>query len=177
MNREPFFGLEAERPETWELLALALEPVAPPPGARSRLMEAVSGPMRYAPFAFDLGHHFQLAAPDVEELLSRVSDESAWTQGIDPIIGFLHFRPGAELRPLRAGLVRMKAGARVPAHRHSDPELTYVLEGVVLDGTGRAYTAGEAIVAPAGSVHSITVDGGSTCLIAVLHGKIEFLGE
>jgi anti-sigma factor ChrR (cupin superfamily) len=71
----------------------------------------------------------------------------------------------------------MKAGARVPTHRHSDYELTYVLEGVVLDGTGKAFTAGEAIVAPAGSMHSIAVGREGNCLIAVLHGKIEFLGE
>ena len=176
MAREPFSGLDPGRPDAWELLALALDPVEPPPEARSRLMAEVSGRLRYAPFALDLGRHFELAEPDVDALLARVSDAGAWTPGIDPIIGFLHFRPGADLAPLRAGLVRMKAGARVPAHRHRDRELTYVLEGFVLDGTGRAFSAGEAIVAPAGSVHSISV-GPDDALIALLHGKIEFLGE
>ena len=169
----PFSG----RPDAWELLALSLEPVLPPPEARSRLMAEVTGRLRYAPFAGDLSRHFELGAADVDALLARVSDAGAWTPGIDPIVAFLHFRPGPELRPLRAGLVRMKAGARVPTHRHRDRELTYVLEGVVLDETGKRFSAGEAIVAPAGSVHSISVDTAREAVIALLHGGIEFVGE
>jgi hypothetical protein len=165
------------RAETWDVLALALDPIDPPSRTRARLMAELTGGARYLPFAADLARHFELDSARLHELLGRMADPAAWNTGIDPTIGYLHFRPGAALVPLRAGIVRMRAGARVPIHRHRDRELTYVLEGAVVDGSGQRFAPGDALLAPAGSVHALAIDSGADCVMALLHGAIEFLGE
>src|SRR5258706_12899010 len=100
--------------ETWALLAEALEPVAPPPSVRARLLAAIDGPLRYRPFAKDLSRLFDLSLEDTHALLERLDRRNAWTPGVPPVHGFLHFRPGNAVAPLRAGLVRLQAESGFP---------------------------------------------------------------
>jgi anti-sigma factor ChrR (cupin superfamily) len=77
--------------------------------------------------------------------------------------------------PLRAGIVRMQAGAGFPSHRHRDREITLVLEGRLVDDQGVQYGPGEALEMPEGSAHTLHVMEGPAVL-ALLHGAVEMLG-
>lgn len=163
--------------EAWSLLSVALDPAAPRPEARARLMAAIDGPRRYVPFARELAAHFDLPWERVCSLLARIDGAEGWTRGVAPILGFLHFRPGPGLPSLHGGFVRMQSGAGFPLHRHRDRELTFVLEGTLTDGEGQCYGPGQALEMPPGSAHALRVVEGEDALIALLHGGIEMLGQ
>lgn len=88
--------------------------------------------------------------------------------------------PGVETRMLYADasgrqtvLVRMAPGARLPDHRHTGVEQSFVLEGTLVDEDG-ACTAGNFVWRRAGSIHTAwTPDG---CLVlAIFERPNEFL--
>jgi hypothetical protein len=182
MNREPEPNDESpsgDFPESQvaALLSCALEPVAPGDDAKARLFSAIDAGAKYAPFCADLAEHFDLSRERVLELLSCIDEPGAWTQGIHPIQGFLHFRPGPRFASLHGGFTRMESGAGFPLHRHRDREVTCVLEGALRDGDGNRYGPGEAIDMPPGSQHTLRVDGDGPALLALLHGGIEMIGQ
>jgi hypothetical protein len=158
------------------LLASATEPVSPTALGRQRLMASVEAE-RYLPFCAELARWFDLAVADMRTLLARVQEPDAWLRGIPPVLGKLDFRPGPALAPLRGGFVRMQGGFDVPRHRHTDREVTFVLAGTLKDGNGRAYGPGDAIDMPQGSIHTLGVPRGEEALVAILHGRIEMLGD
>jgi hypothetical protein len=161
----------------FEQLASSLPPATPPGALRSRLMDAVSGPARYLPFCADLAQRFALSPAEMRALLSQIDEPGRWTPGIEPIQGFLDFRPGPPLLGMHGGFVRMRQGMHFPLHRHRRRELTYVLEGVLLDGTGERRGPGQVFDMAAGSAHSLTAVGTGDALVALLHGGIDMLGE
>ena len=171
MSSEP----ESDDP-MWELMVSSLEPIAPPPEARSRLFASLEGAGRFLPFYADLGRHFDLPRARIGELLSQIDDPAAWTRGLDPLQGHLHFRPGPALPGLHGGLVRLNPGAQFALHRHVDREVTYVLEGAMRDGDGNRFGPGQSIEMAPGSEHALYVDGDEPALIALLSGAIEMLG-
>jgi quercetin dioxygenase-like cupin family protein len=159
----------------WAALSETLDPVTPSASARSRLLTAIEGPLRYLPFTGELANHFALSREEARALLARLDDADAWTPGVQPVMGSLHFRPGPSATPLRAGIVRMNEGSGFPLHRHRDREVTLVLEGRLVDDQGIQYGPGEALEMPEGSQHTVHVLEGPAVL-ALLHGKIEMLG-
>lgn len=162
--------------EAWALLSLALAPVDPPAASRERLLQELSDQARYLPFRAGLEHHFDLSEAAASALLARIRLAEAWTAGVAPILGFLHFRPGPRLGRAHCGFVRMKRGMQIPAHRHLDRELTYVLEGLLFDEAGNQYGPGAAIEMPADSVHTLSVGPERDALIATAQGRIHLLG-
>ncbi len=162
--------------EAWSLLSVALDPVAPPAHGRARLLAEISGPARHLPFRRGLQAYFDVSEAAADALLARIGEASAWTAGVAPILGFLHFQPGPRLGRAHCGIVRMKRGMQIPAHRHMDSELTYVLEGVLLDDEGHRYGPGAAIEMPAGSVHALYVSPEHDALVATAQGRIHLLG-
>jgi quercetin dioxygenase-like cupin family protein len=69
----------------------------------------------------------------------------------------------------------MRSGARVPHHRHKGRELTFVLRGgLVVDG-GARIAAGQVLDVPAGSEHSLRVEGEPDALVAVMLSEIEIV--
>lgn len=159
------------------LLSSGLRVVPPPSVLRSRLLSGIEGRARYLPFAADVAEHFDLSYQAARELLLGIDGSAQWTQGVSPVLGFFHFRPGPRLAPLRGGFVRMQQGAAFPLHRHRDRELTLVLEGQMVDGDGVRYEPGQAIDMPEGSTHTLRVADGGPALLALLHGAIEMLGQ
>ncbi len=162
--------------EAWALLSLALDPVDPPAADRERLLRTIAGAARYLPFRAGLEHHFDLDEAAANALLARLQIAEAWTAGVAPILGFLHFRPGPRLGRAHCGFVRMKRGMQIPAHRHLDRELSYVLEGRLFDEAGNRYGPGAAIEMQAGSVHTLSVSAEGDALIATAQGRIHLLG-
>ncbi|MBM4361628.1 MAG: cupin domain-containing protein [Deltaproteobacteria bacterium] len=162
--------------EALSLLALSLPAVPPSAAARARMLAALEGESRYVPFATTLARLFDLPEVGVRALLARAADPAEWREGFLPVERFLHFDAGPAMVGLRAGLVQMLAGTEIPAHRHREREITLVLEGALTDGDGRAVGPGEWLDMPAGSVHSLRIDGDRRSVLAVLRGGIELLG-
>jgi quercetin dioxygenase-like cupin family protein len=167
-----------ERPDmsaedAWVLLASSLEPVAPPPGARDRLLEAVAATAPYRAQLPGLAATFDLTPRALHELVGRMVDPGAWSPGVKGIIAFLDFHGGPRLGPAHCGIARMKDGARLPMHRHKAREVNFVLRGGLLDDAGATYLPGQVLDCPAGSAHALTVIGEPEALLAVLLSEIE----
>lgn len=165
---------EREDAQLLALWAAALAPREPPRDARVRLMAALEAEP-HLPFCEELARAFALSVEATRALLGRIADPRVWTRGIVPIEAFFDFKPGAELLPLRAGFLRLGSGARLPAHRHRERELTFVLAGELIDGEQRRFGPGDTIDMPVGSIHSIGVPEGKSALVALLHGAIEMV--
>lgn len=157
-----------------ELLAENAAPMAVDEQARARLWAALETE-RYLPFCNELAAHFDFGEAAMRALLATLADPAAWTRGEPPVQRYVDFTPGARLLPLRAGFVRLAAGARIARHRHRDRELTMVLEGVLVDDGGRSYRPGDVIEMAVGSVHALAVPEDQEAVVALLHGRIEAL--
>jgi putative transcriptional regulator len=147
------------------------DPRAYDSGSRERLMAAVETE-RYLPFCSELARHVDLPEGEVRALLARGANPTAWTRGVLPVVGYIDFDPGPRVAPLRAGFVRLLGGARLPRHEHIDRELTFVLEGALVDDSERTYTPGSVIDMPVGSAHALSVPEGGSATVVLLHGGI-----
>jgi hypothetical protein len=156
------------------LWAAAAAPNAVDASARARQLAALEAE-RYLPFCAELAGHFDLAEQAMRALLARIVEPAAWTPGTPPVERFVDFEPGAAVQPLKAGFVRLEPGAQLAPHRHTDRELTFVLEGELVDGAGERYGPGAAIAMPAASAHVLGAPPGVSAVVALLHGRIELL--
>ncbi|TVQ36459.1 MAG: hypothetical protein EA370_08195 [Wenzhouxiangella sp.] len=105
------------------------------------------------------------------QLLSSVGGEMAVARG--EAARWRRILPGVECRLLnvdresgiQTALWRMAPGARIPAHPHACDEECYIFDGSLVH-RGERYTAGDYMLAPAGSRHgSITSPDGVLMLI------------
>jgi hypothetical protein len=157
-----------------EALARAAEPLAalaPTAGGRARLLEALAGPERFRSFFAALVRHFDLTVETIRALLARIDDPSAWQASAAPWIKLIHFSGGPALGTADAGFVRVSAGTRFPRHRHEGPELTFVLEGGMSDGT-RRYGPGDTLAVTAGDVHEFLIEPEADLVVMVWHNGI-----
>ena len=87
-------------------------------------------------------------------------------------LDFADFRPGVTIHRLwrdpgsgaEWALLKYRAGASVPRHRHPGPETILVLEGAQNDEHG-IYETGAMVCNAPGSVHSVRSEGGCVVLI------------
>jgi hypothetical protein len=163
--------------ETFALLALSVPPVAPSPSARARLLAAVDGPARYAPFVDRLMVMFDLGRARMQELLSLIDVRAAWGPG--PVAGVLliHFDAGPAALAGDAGFVRVAAGVEFPTHRHAGYEHALVLEGSYVEvETGQIVRAGEVARRDDGTSHTFRALEDLTFAVALGEG-IEIGGK
>lgn len=154
------------------LMALTLQPQAPPPALRDRLLASVSGPERYLPFAADLSGLFDLPFARMQALLRSLARPDTWQRSA-PGIGLVHFAAGPAIVDRHAGFVRMRAGFEISDHRHRVEEVTYVLEGLLVESSGTVCGPGECLRNAPGSVHGLTLVEDS--VLATLVGPTERL--
>jgi quercetin dioxygenase-like cupin family protein len=133
--------------ETATALALAVEPVEPPPNLRERVLAAARTPTRYTVWAGE-GEWVETGLPGIQTKVLSVD----------------------KVRSLTTLLVRAQPGAVYPSHKHHGPEECLVVSGsVVIDG--RVLRAGDFHHADEGSDHAeITTTEGAHVLIV---GAIE----
>jgi quercetin dioxygenase-like cupin family protein len=130
---------------------------------------------RLEPVATDL----LLGAPDAEPPIGLRDRVLARVRLKDPTLLLGNVRawqaadvPGVEFSQLWVDhenrrhtiLIRIAAGASLPAHRHGGPEECYVIEGDLLDGD-LAMAAGDYVRYDAGSEHTLATNDG--CLLLV----------
>lgn len=145
---------------------------APPPDGRARLLEAVAGVGRFRPLLAALERLTDLGAEALVAVLRRIDDAGSWIDGA-PGVRYFHFAPGPGAAAPAAGIVRLRPGAVFPRHRHLGDEVTFVLDGVLVD-RGQHYGAGSVVQSPAGSEHEYAAAAGRDLLLVSLHGGITF---
>jgi anti-sigma factor ChrR (cupin superfamily) len=133
--------------EAWDLQSAvaAIAPVDPPPGLRDRLMARLA----------------QAANAPIVEI--RAENAKWRPSGM----------PGVRIQPLykeaatgrRTFLLKLDAGATLPAHRHGADEQCFILSGDFV-WEDLEYGPGDFVVLPAQSIHPrISSRGGATVLI------------
>jgi putative transcriptional regulator len=148
--------------ELWSLLASALEPRAPAPQLRENLLAQLRGPQRWAPFASEIARTFGLDLEHTRTALARISDAAAWQPGFWP---GSWFSSTPALQQARTVIARLPAGTRIESHLHAGRELTYVLEGELIENERTRHAAGALLDMPPGSRHEIAVAADAECLV------------
>lgn len=146
----------------WSLLARALDPEQPPAEHRARLLAALQGPERWAPFTKEIASIFTVAPDAVRAALARIADPTAWQPAILPGSSFT---TTPELAQARTVITRLPPGTRIPTHRHAERELTYVLDGELIEDGRHSRGAGQLLDMHAGTEHALDSGDGGECLV------------
>ena len=178
--RSPELQQEVDRvTEALAVTANDVAPVMPAPGLRARLLQTLGSADRFAPFLDELTKLFELPAATIRKLLARI-DEHEWETsllGVQLVSAELfHFPVGPGLRETGAagGVVRIRAGATFPQHRHHGDEVTFVLEGGYI-AEGKTYGPGSTIPMATGTEHHYQAAPERDLVIMVLHRGITLL--
>lgn len=140
-----------------------ITPESPDPEVRVRLLAALRGRERWTPFAAEVAQRFMLAPDDAREALQRIEDAQAWRPGLWP--GSQLLRTPA-LTAVSALIARMPAGLRIAHHRHAARELTFILDGELVEaGSDVIHGSGVLLDKACGTAHELTVVGESPCLV------------
>ena len=110
------------------LPADALPSRVPSRGGRERLLAALRGPERFAPFLAEVSRAFGLGEAALRAAFARIPDEAAWQPGFWPGSQLLST---PELAQAHTVFARLAAGSRIASHGHPMRELTYVLDGLL----------------------------------------------
>ncbi|HZS38224.1 MAG TPA: cupin domain-containing protein, partial [Polyangia bacterium] len=152
--------------ETLALLGTSLQPVAPPPSLRARLLEST----REETLADKLARAFDLAREKAAEILAQLTKprtaENGWRPGPMPGMELYDFKAGPRLAGADTGLVRFPPKMRFPRHKHLGQETMLVLQGGFCTDDGRHLRPGDALVMETGTSHDMLIDDDG-CVAAV----------
>ena len=147
-------------------------PEAPPADGRARLLNALTGVGRFRPLLAALARLTDLGAGALTDVLRRIDDAASWIEGA-PGVRYFHFNVGPGAPTPAAGLVRVRPGAVFPRHRHLGPEVSFVLDGVLIQD-GRRHGPGSVLESATDSEHEYAAGPGRDLLLVSLHSGIAF---
>lgn len=171
-----FEGLNSEE-EAMLMDAFAMSPalspmLAPPARLKRRLMEAVERP-RYA-FLDRVARLLDLGREQARAALDLIDSPEAW-EAAGQGCWLLHLTPGPTLTNAVVGLVRVQAGTRFPRHVHIGLERVLVLQGSLLDDSGRVSLPGDLVIMPPESAHDFeALPGDDLLYLAVVDEGVDF---
>jgi hypothetical protein len=151
-----------------DVLPLALPSMRPLDATRDRILEAVSGRLRFAPFTGRVARLFAIDAAEAYEALTRIADEDAWIQGPAPGFSLAPIQVGMGLAGASGAFIRARAGVQFPRHKHLGDETVLVMQGVFEDSDGVSAGAGDLVRKASGSTHDFTIPEGPDCVCAYL---------
>ena len=136
---------------------------------RERLLASVAQPrVRYAPLYGQLSELFDLSDAELSNLFEQSDSPATWVAAPIPGVELFHLQGGPRVAAADNGLVRIRAGARFPQHRHLGDERVLVLAGGYRDEhSGEVYGAGDLHEMVAGSAHAYTALEERDLLLAV----------
>lgn|GEM_PF-5338375 len=148
--------------ETLGLLAAALQPIAPVPATRAHLLGELQSRERWTPWAADVARVLHLPDSDALHALQQIEERSAWRPGLWPNSSVLQT---PALRAIQALIARLPPDTRIPRHNHNTRELTFVLDGELIEDDRCSYGPGELVDMQIGSEHELAVAGTGDCLV------------
>lgn len=151
--------------QTAGALGAVIQPVAPSPEVKQRLLASVGGG-RFDSFAGRVAKLFDVTLDRARELLGLIERPASWVPQI-PGIGLVHFEGGPSTVGADCGFVRMAPGVIFPPHTHLGDELSMVLSGQIHDVTNdRVLRPGDDYVQAEGTTHYLMCVGDEDCLYA-----------
>ena len=144
------------------MLSRGLQPIAPSAQARTRWLEALQGPERYALFGTELARCFDVALSDAHAALRMIHDSDVWQPG--QMNGASWFTTPA-LRDHGVVLSRLPARTFLAKHTHSMRELTLVLDGLLIEDGMARRSPGDVIDMAVGTQHELAVSEHDECLV------------
>ena len=144
-------------------LAHSLAPIEPEPSARARLLAALRGPERFTLFSLEVARSFGLSEDAALAALRAAGDEAAWHH--DPRAGGGSWVTTPELRAAQVVIARLPAGSVIPRHAHDGRELTFVLDGLLIEDGQRACGPGTLLDPGIGSEHELVVGADKPCTV------------
>jgi len=152
--------------QTAGAIGTAIEPVAPPPEVKQRLLASVGGG-RFEAFAARMARMFDVTVDRARELLGLIERPASWIPQVIPGISFVHFDGGPAAAAADCGFVRLTPGTMFPPHTHIGEEMTTLLSGRVHDAVNnRTIGPGEDYVQPKGTTHYLVCIGDEDCVYA-----------
>jgi putative transcriptional regulator len=151
--------------QTADAIGSAIQPIAPPPDVKQRLMASVGGG-RFEAFSARLAALFDVTIDRARELLGLIERPGSWVPQI-PGISLVHFDGGPAAAAADCGFIRMTPGAVFPPHSHLGEEVVTILSGQVHDITNnRVIGPGEDYVQTEGTSHYKVCIGDEDCIYA-----------
>jgi quercetin dioxygenase-like cupin family protein len=145
-----------------ETLAATLTPIEPAASVRAQWLERLRGPERFTLFGAEVARVFGVSPQDALAALRLTHDSSAWVAGQLPDSRWL---TTPALREQNAVISQLPAATRLPKHRHSLREITFVLDGLLIENGAAVHRAGSLIDMPPGSEHELQVSSTEPCLV------------
>ena len=161
-ERDDDFDPEGAEAEAFALLAGALPAPEPPRAQRDRLLAELRGRERFAPFVDEVVHAFGVTSDTLRAAFARVADGAGWQPGLWPDSRLLQT---PELARANVVIAELAPGSVIPAHDHVVRELTYVLDGELIEDGTRRLGPGELLELQPGMRHAISVSSDSPCLV------------
>jgi anti-sigma factor ChrR (cupin superfamily) len=141
---------------------------APAAAVRARLIEAVDGPMRWAPFGGRVAKLWDLERRAADALLQRATNFDAWFPGPLPGIFLLPIEAGPRIVGAQAMFLRGDARTHFPNHQHLGEEHVLCLEGAFVNDDGSVVKRGDYDLRAASSSHAFDVTPDGPCVCAYL---------
>lgn len=159
--------------QTADAIGSTIQPVAPDPEVRQRLMASVGGG-RFEAFAARMAKMFDVTVDRGRELLGLIERKASWIAQPVPGLSFVDFEGGPATAAADCGFVRLAPGAVFPPHTHLGEEMTTILSGRVHDPVNdRTIGPGEDYIRTEGSTHYLVCVGDEDCIYATrAHGGI-----
>ena len=152
--------------QTAGAIGSAIQPVAPDPEVRQRLMASIGGG-RFEAFAARMARMFDVTVDRARELLGLIERKASWIPQVIPGLSFVDFEGGPSTAAADCGFVRLAPGATFPPHTHLGEEMTTILSGRVHDPVNdRTIGPGEDYIRPEGSTHYLVCVGDEDCIYA-----------
>ncbi len=152
--------------QTADAIGSAIQPVAPSPEVKQRLLASV-GSGRFEAFAARMARMYDVTIDRGRELLGLIERAASWIPQVVPGISFVDFEGGPATAGADCGFVRLAPGAVFPPHTHLGDETTTILSGQVHDPvSGRTIGPGEDYNHAEGSTHYLVCVGDEPCIYA-----------
>jgi anti-sigma factor ChrR (cupin superfamily) len=148
--------------ETLGLLAAALPRPTPTSTTRTQLLDALRSRERWTPWAAAVARLLGITELDSQHALQQIEERAGWRPGLWPSSSIMQTPALAAVQALFA---RLSPATRIARHNHSTRELTFVLDGELIEDDRRSYGPGELVDMQVGSEHELTVAGTSDCLV------------
>jgi putative transcriptional regulator len=151
---------------TTEALGTVVQPVAPSPAVKQRLMASIGGG-RFEAFSARMARMFDVTVDRARELLGLIERPASWIPQVVPGISFVDFEGGPAAAAADCGFVRLAPGAIFPPHTHIGEEMTTILSGRVHDPVNdRTIGPGEDYLRLPGTSHYLVCIGDEDCIYA-----------
>ena len=151
--------------QTADALGSVIQPVAPSPEVKQRLLASACGG-RFEGFASRIAKLYDVTVERACELLGLIERSASWRPQI-PGISLIDFDGGPAAAAADCGFFRLSPGAMFPPHKHLGEEVMIILTGQVRDVVNdRIIGPGDEYVQLEGSAHYLLCVGPEECIYA-----------